>query len=490
MTASDLAAMLPAELAMRSVQLNPGVAMRDRARYVLVWLQQTLRGHDNPVIDAGVALGNRLGLPVLVYHGLRCDYPYASERLSRFIVGASAVMGRRLAARGIACAQLVQESPDHGKGMVYRLAADAAAVVVDEHFTFVPHTQPLSFADKAGVPVLAVDGTRLVPMRALPERVGTTIAFRKAHSERRDAWRAMRAEVVPEVQRSIDGLPGELVRLGALSEGALDALVGRLPIDRTLGTAADYPATEAGLAARLDALTLDFIKAYKVERSNPSAPHGATHLSPYLRFGMTSPWEVMDRIDATEAPPSYRYKFYDELLTWREWSHWRLWRNPAMTRYGQLANWAQETLAAHRDDPREPVLTLDQLMHGETPDRVWNAAQNQWRTTGWLHNNLRMYWSKGLLRWAPTPELAWAWGCYLNDRQSIDGRDPATYASMRWGFGDARPAWRETPVYGRLMPNSAKAVMQREGVPEFVERWAGVTGGRVSVADFDAAAYL
>ncbi|WP_336985574.1 hypothetical protein [Altererythrobacter aquiaggeris] len=35
-------------------------------KYVLVWLQQTLRGHDHPTIDAGVQIANELGIPALV----------------------------------------------------------------------------------------------------------------------------------------------------------------------------------------------------------------------------------------------------------------------------------------------------------------------------------------------------------------------------------------------------------------------------------------
>jgi hypothetical protein len=62
---------------------------REHGRYILCWLQQALRSHDNPAIDAAIRLGNALGKPVLVYHGLREDYPFASARLHRFILGAS-----------------------------------------------------------------------------------------------------------------------------------------------------------------------------------------------------------------------------------------------------------------------------------------------------------------------------------------------------------------------------------------------------------------
>lgn len=55
----------------------------------LRWLQQALREPDNPVIDAAVRLGNPLDVPVLVYSGVREDYPYASDRLHHVILGTS-----------------------------------------------------------------------------------------------------------------------------------------------------------------------------------------------------------------------------------------------------------------------------------------------------------------------------------------------------------------------------------------------------------------
>ena len=186
------------EYALRAVSINDA-PLRDGARYVLCWLQQTLRGHDHPTIDAAVILGNRLGLPVLVYHGLREDYPHASERLHRFILGASRAMAQTLAARGIACVQHVDRTDHRERGLVYRLAADAAAVFVDEHATFVGASQAAAFAARAHVATVAVDATRLVPFRALSGRLHATKAFRAAHTPLRSTWRALRSPVEPAV---------------------------------------------------------------------------------------------------------------------------------------------------------------------------------------------------------------------------------------------------------------------------------------------------
>ncbi|MEG8024466.1 hypothetical protein QP162_08380 [Sphingomonas aurantiaca] len=90
--------------------------VRPAARYVLCWLQQALRARDNPVIDAAICLGNDLGLPVLVYHGLREDYPYASDRLHRFILGASRDLARECRQRGLASVHHVDRAAMREKG--------------------------------------------------------------------------------------------------------------------------------------------------------------------------------------------------------------------------------------------------------------------------------------------------------------------------------------------------------------------------------------
>ena len=133
---------------------------RSEGRYDLCWLQQALRSHDNPVIDAAVRLGNALGRPVLVYHGLREDYPFASARLHRFILGASRDVAVGCGKRGLACIQYVDRAAKREKGLVYRLAAEAAAVVLEDQPAFVAQWQAERVAAKSGTAVLAFDAGR------------------------------------------------------------------------------------------------------------------------------------------------------------------------------------------------------------------------------------------------------------------------------------------------------------------------------------------
>ena len=115
------------------------------------------------------------------------------------------------------------------------------------------------------------------------------------------------------------------------------------------------------------------------------------------------------------------------------------------------------------------IYSLSELVHAQTDDATWNAAQRQFVLDGWMHNNLRMYWVKQIIKWRPDPEDAWYVACYLNDRFSLDGRDPATYGNIRWGFGLSKKGYREIDVYGWVPPKSDRAVLRRDGVPEWIE---------------------
>ena len=58
-----------------------------------------------------------------------------------------------------------------------------------------------------------------------------------------------------------------------------------------------------------------------------------------------------------------------------------------------MPNWAQATLRKHSKDGRD-VKCRQQLDEGATGDEFWDAAQQQLRNTGELHNNVRMTWGE------------------------------------------------------------------------------------------------
>jgi hypothetical protein len=74
-------------------------APRPGGEFVLYWMQTTHRAHDNFGLNFAIEQANQLNLPVQVYHGLRHDYPWASDRFHTWILEAVVDLYAEFAAR-------------------------------------------------------------------------------------------------------------------------------------------------------------------------------------------------------------------------------------------------------------------------------------------------------------------------------------------------------------------------------------------------------
>ncbi len=109
------------------------------------------------------------------------------------------------------------------------------------------------------------------------------------------------------------------------------------------------------------------------------------------------------------------------------------------------------TLAKHAKDARPVLYTEEQLEGAETHDQLWNAAQMQMVTTGWMHNYMRMYWAKKILEWSRSPAEAYRIAVGLNDKYELDGRDPNGYAGIAWAIvGKFDRPWFERAIFGQI----------------------------------------
>ena len=114
-------------------------------------------------------------------------------------------------------------------------------------------------------------------------------------------------------------------------------------------------------------------------------------------------------------------------------------------------DWARTTLNAHKKDKRAWVYTRKELEEGKTHEDLWNAAQLQLVKEGKLHGFMRMYWAKKILEWTASPEEALETAIYLNDRFSLDGRDPNGFVGCMWSVcGIHDQGWAERGVFGKI----------------------------------------
>ena len=115
------------------------------------------------------------------------------------------------------------------------------------------------------------------------------------------------------------------------------------------------------------------------------------------------------------------------------------------------SQWAQDSLLAHASDKREFLYTYEEWRDGKTHDSLWNAAQHELRVDGKLHGFMRMYWAKKILEWSGSPQEAIKIALRLNDRYSLDGRDPNGVVGVMWSIcGIHDQGWRERPVFGKV----------------------------------------
>ena len=189
---------------------------------------------------------------------------------------------------------------------------------------------------------------------------------------------------------------------------------------------------------------------YAACRNNPCVK-GQSGLSPYLHFGHLSAQRLAWMVDKSELPMANKAPFLEELVVRRELSDNFCLYEPSYDSYEGFPEWARKTLDQHRSDQRQYVYTLDDLEEGHTHERLWNACQADLVESGKLHGYLRMYWAKKILEWTPDPETALEYAITLNDRYSLDGRDPNGFTGIAWAIGGVHDrAWRERPVFGKI----------------------------------------
>jgi len=206
--------------------------------------------------------------------------------------------------------------------------------------------------------------------------------------------------------------------------------------------------TEAQLAA--DTFVNTGLGNYSEHRNNPCVK-GQSGLSPYLHFGHLSAQRLAWMVSRNGLPVKNKGHFLEELIVRRELSDNFCLYEPLYDSFAGFPEWARKTLDQHRSDKREYIYSLADLEAGNTHEQLWNACQVDLVQSGKLHGYLRMYWAKKILEWVPGPEIALEYAITLNDRYSLDGRDPSGYTGVAWSIGGVHDrAWRERPVFGKI----------------------------------------
>lgn len=167
----------------------------------------------------------------------------------------------------------------------------------------------------------------------------------------------------------------------------------------------------------------------------------------------------------------------DELIVRRELAMNFVERNPFYDSFSSISSFARETLLAHAEDPREYLYSLETLEQGKTHDRYWNAAQRELVLKGKMHGYMRMYWGKKVIEWTSSPEEAYRFLVHLNNRYSLDGRDPNGYAGIAWCFGKHDRPWKERPIFGKVRYMNDKGLERKFRIKDYAEKIEAMDDG-------------
>ena len=105
------------------VRLLNDKPIRAGGAFVLYWMTAHRRIGWNFALDRALEWVRELGKPLVILEALRAGYPWASDRLHRFVLDGMADTARRLRGTGVAYYPYVEPARDAGKGLLRALEA-------------------------------------------------------------------------------------------------------------------------------------------------------------------------------------------------------------------------------------------------------------------------------------------------------------------------------------------------------------------------------
>lgn len=196
--------------------------------------------------------------------------------------------------------------------------------------------------------------------------------------------------------------------------------------DNEIHTTIPAPTRTAGLTLLSD--LAEVVAKYGASR-NYADGHTTSRLSPYIRRRMVIEEEVIEfarsvgKFDAVE-------KFVQEVVWRTYWKGWLEARPIVWKTYLRRLQEIDETLLA-ADSVR-----VDCATNGKTDFPYFNAWCEELKTTGYLHNHVRMWFAS---IWIFTLNLPWELGARFFLNHLLDGDPASNTLSWRWVAGLQTP---------------------------------------------------
>ncbi|HUU81605.1 MAG TPA: deoxyribodipyrimidine photolyase, partial [Acidobacteriota bacterium] len=111
-------------------------AVNSKGDFVLYWMIAFRRTQWNYSLQRAIDWAKELGKPLVILEALRCGYPWASDRLHRFVMDGMVENARQTKRQSALYDPYLELKPDGGKGLLSALAERACVVVTDDFPAF------------------------------------------------------------------------------------------------------------------------------------------------------------------------------------------------------------------------------------------------------------------------------------------------------------------------------------------------------------------
>ena len=430
--------------------------------YVLYWMQQSQRAEYNHALEYAIERANEIDRPLLVVFGLTDDYPEANLRHYTFMLEGLKETRATLASRGV---EMVVRRGDPPQ-VALETGRRATMIVCDRGYLKHQKEWRRQLAGEAACPVVQVESDVVVPVAVVSEKAEY-------------AARTIRPKLHRHLENYLTDLrPAEVkhpstdFRMEGVDLADIEKLIGKMDLDRTVApVSALFRGGTSQAVGRFDEFIRRRLKNYD-RNSNQPQTDDVSHMGPYLHFGQISPLFLALQIlrKTRSSSQAARDAFLEELIVRRELAVNFANYTPKYDSYGCIPDWARKNLAEHQPDTRENIYSRRELENADTHDPYWNASMTEMKTTGFMHNYMRMYWGKKILEWSPTPQKAFQNTLAINNKYFLDGRDPNSYAGVAWIYGVHDRAWFERPIFGKIRYMAASGLERKCDIRAYVRK--------------------
>ena len=394
----------------------------------IVWLRDDLRVADNPALTAAVERGGPVVVLYLLDEESRGIRPlggasrwWLHHSLASLAEALAAIGGSLTLRRGAAAEELPRLVDEVGAGAVFwNRRYGGAAREVDAALK--------SSLREAGLDVRSFAANLLHEPWTVTTGAGTPFRVFTPF------WKACLDAGEP---REPLAAPTSIERATAASDELGDW--GLLPTrpDWSAGIAETWVPGERAAHERLEAFLGDGLEDYARGRDEP-AQDATSRLSPRLRFGELSPFQVWDRVRHGELSAAARRNagaFLRE-VGWREFNWNILFHSPDLA----SANFRPEFDAFPWSEPSRG--TLEAWQQGRTGIPLVDAGMRELWRTGYMHNRVRMVTASLLIKnllvdWRVGER--WFWDTLVD---ADEANNPANWQWVAGSGADAAPYFR------------------------------------------------